>query len=192
MLDLKFIRSNLEEIREMLENRGYDLDISLFDSINKQRREVLSTLENLRHQRNKVSEEIASMKKRGEDASHIIEDMKKVSMEIKEQESNLSRIEDQLNPLLMVIPNMPHESVAIGEDEKDNPVIRTWGEIRKMDFDPLPHWEIGERLGILDFARASKIAGARFVLYRGHGAMLERALINFMLDIHTKEHGMIL
>ncbi|MEE9610525.1 MAG: serine--tRNA ligase, partial [Desulfatiglandales bacterium] len=189
MLDLKFIRSNLDKVKEMLQNRGYDLDISVFDSMNKERREVLSTLENLRHQRNRVSEEIASMKKRGEDASHIIGQMKEVSSEIKEKEAELSRIEDQLNPLLMVIPNMPHESVAIGVDEKDNPVIRTWGEIRKMDFDPLPHWEIGENLGILDFARASKIAGARFALYRGHGAMLERALINFMLDIHTKEHG---
>jgi seryl-tRNA synthetase len=175
----------------MLKNRGYDLDIFVFESINKERREVLSSLENLRHQRNRVSEEIASMKRRGEDASHIIAQMKEVSSEIKEKEAGLTRIEDQLNPLLMVIPNMPHESVAIGVDEKDNPVIRTWGEIRKMDFDPLPHWEIGENLGILDFARASKIAGARFALYRGHGALLERALINFMLDIHTKEHGYI-
>jgi seryl-tRNA synthetase len=191
MLDLKFIRTNLDEVKEMLKNRGYDLDIFVFESINKERREVLSSLENLRHQRNRVSEEIASMKRRGEDASHIIAQMKEVSSEIKEKEAGLTRIEDQLNPLLMVIPNMPHESVAIGVDEKDNPVIRTWGEIRKMDFDPLPHWEIGENLGILDFARASKIAGARFALYRGHGALLERALINFMLDIHTKEHGYI-
>jgi seryl-tRNA synthetase len=191
MLDLKFIRTNVDEVKEMLKNRGYDLDIFVFESINKERREVLSSLENLRHQRNRVSEEIASMKRRGEDASHIIAQMKEVSSEIKEKEAGLTRIEDQLNPLLMVIPNMPHESVAIGVDEKDNPVIRTWGEIRKMDFDPLPHWEIGENLGILDFARASKIAGARFALYRGHGALLERALINFMLDIHTKEHGYI-
>ncbi|UCF58087.1 MAG: serine--tRNA ligase, partial [Deltaproteobacteria bacterium] len=189
MLDLKFIRSNLDKIKEMLKNRGYDLDISLFESIDKERREILSTLESLRHQRNRVSEEIAAIKKRGEDASQIIGEMKKVSSEIKEKEAGLSRVEDQLSPFLMVIPNMPHESVAIGADEKDNPVIRKWGEIREMDFEPLPHWEIGERLGILDFARASKIAGARFALYRGPSAMLERALINFMLDVHTKEHG---
>jgi len=189
MLDLKFIRSNLDKIKEMLKNRGYDLDISVFESVDKQRREILTTLESLRHQRNRVSEEIAAIKKRGEDASQIIGEMKKVSSEIKEKEAGLSRVEDQLSPFLMVIPNMPHESVAIGADEKDNPVIRKWGEIREMDFEPLPHWEIGERLGILDFARASKIAGARFALYRGPSAMLERALINFMLDVHTKEHG---
>jgi seryl-tRNA synthetase len=189
MLDLKFIRSNLDDVKEMLKNRGDDLDISVFESIDRERRVRLTTLEELRHRRNLVSEEIAAMKKRGEDASPVIAEMKKVSSEIKERESDLSRILDELNQLLMVMPNMPHETVAIGEDEKDNPVIRTWGEIREMDFEPLPHWEIGERLGILDFARASKLAGARFVLYRGTGALLERALINFMLDVHTKEHG---
>ncbi|MFH1349547.1 MAG: serine--tRNA ligase [Pseudomonadota bacterium] len=189
MLDLKFIRSNLDLVKEMLQNRRYDLDLSVFESLDKERREVLSTLEMLRHQRNKVSEEIAAMKKRGEDASPIIAEMKKVSSDIKEKESELSPIHEKLNQLVMVIPNIPHESVAIGLDEKDNPVIRTWGEIRKMDFDPLPHWDIGEKLGILDFARGSKIAGARFVLYQGPGAALERALINFMLDIHTRGHG---
>ncbi|MBL7174302.1 MAG: serine--tRNA ligase [Desulfobacteraceae bacterium] len=189
MLDLKFIRSNLDDVKEMLKNRGDDLDISVFESIDKERRVRLTTLEELRHRRNLVSEEIAAMKKRGEDASPVIAEMKMVSSEIKERESDLSRILDELNQLLMVMPNMPHETVAIGEDEKDNPVIRTWGEIREMDFEPLPHWEIGERLGILDFARASKLAGARFALYRGAGALLERALINFMLDVHTKEHG---
>lgn len=189
MLDLKFIRGNLDKVKEMLKNRGHDLDISLFESIDKERRELLGRLESLRHQRNRVSEEIAAMKKRGEDASHAIGEMKKVASEIKEKEAGLSQIENQLDPFLMIIPNMPHESVAIGMDEKDNPVIRKWGEIREMDFEPLPHWEVGERMGILDFARASKIAGARFALYRGAGAALERALINFMLDIHTKEHG---
>ena len=189
MLDLKFVRSNLENIKEMLKNREYDLDVTLFESIDNKRRALLATLENLRHNRNRVSEDIAAMKKRGEDAGHIIAEMKEVSSRIKEQEKELTGIEDELNPLLMVIPNIPHESVAIGTDEKDNPVIRTWGEIREMGFDPLPHWEIGGKLGILDFARASKIAGARFALYLGAGAMMERALINFMLDIHTKEHG---
>jgi seryl-tRNA synthetase len=115
--------------------------------------------------------------------------MKKVSSEIKAQEILLTKIEDELNPLLMLIPNMPHGSVPIGKDEKDNPEIRKWGEIREMDFEPLAHWELGEKLGILDFARASKLAGARFSLYRGQGARLERALINFMLDIHTTQHG---
>ncbi len=189
MLDLKFIRSNLDKVKEMLKDRGYDLDLSVFDSVDTERRKMLATLENLRHQRNRVSEEIAAMKKKGEDASQIIDEMKKVSAEIKERETELSQVEDQLNPFLMIVPNMPHESVAIGVDENDNPEIRKWGEIRAMDFEPLPHWEVGERLGILDFTRASKIAGARFALYRGAGALLERALINFMLDVHTKEHG---
>ena len=189
MLDLKYIRSNLDSVKRMLKNRGDDLSLSLFESLDQERRERLTVLEELRHQRNRVSEEISVMKKRGEDASQIIAEMKKVSTEIKEKESELSGIMDQLNSLIMIIPNMPHESVAIGEDERDNPVIRKWGEIRKMDFEPLPHWEIGERLHILDFACASKLAGSRFALYRGAGALLERALINFMLDIHTKEHG---
>ncbi|MGD9076052.1 MAG: serine--tRNA ligase [Desulfobacteraceae bacterium] len=189
MLDLKFIRSNLDKVKEMLKNRGYDLDISVFESVDRERREILTTLESLRHQRNRVSEDIAAMKKKGEDASQIIGEMKQVSAQIKERDAELSHVEDKLNPFLMVVPNMPHESVAIGVDESDNPEIRKWGEIREMDFEPLPHWEIGERLGILDFARASKIAGARFALYRGAGALLERALINFMLDVHTREHG---
>lgn len=189
MLDLKFIRSNLELIKNMLKNRGYDTDLSIFETADQKRRELLPALEALRHRRNKVSEEIAAMKKRGEDAGGVIAEMKTVSSEIKERESELSTVEEQLAPMIMIIPNVPDSTVPVGSDENDNPVIQTWGKIRQMDFEPLPHWEIGERLGILDFARAAKIAGARFALYRGEGARLERALINFMLDIHTKEHG---
>ena len=189
MLDLKYIRSNLDNIRKMLKNRGYDLDLSAFESLDKERRERLVTLEALRHKRNRVSEDIASMKKSGRDASEVIAEMKDVSSEIKEQEAGLSGLQEELDRLLMIIPNMPQESVPVGIDEKDNSLIRTWGEIREMDFEPLPHWDIGERLGILDFGRASKLAGARFTIYMGEGARLERSLINFMLDIHIKEHG---
>ncbi|MDB4444096.1 serine--tRNA ligase [bacterium] len=189
MLELKYIRSNFDKIKEMIKNRGYDLDVSVFESIDRKRRDILPVLEGLRHDRNRVSQEIAQMKTNGEDASHVIAEMKKVSSEIKSKESELSRIEEDLNPFLMIIPNVPDESVPVGVDEKDNPVIRTWGDIRKMDFEPLPHWEIGEKSGILDFSRAAKLAGARFALYRGAGARLERALINFMLDVHTNEHG---
>jgi seryl-tRNA synthetase len=189
MLDLKFIRSNLNRVKEMIEDRGYDLDISVFESIDNRRRELLPHLENLRHRRNSVSQQIADMKKQGQDASDLLREMKSVSAEIKEKEAGLASIEEELTPFLMLIPNMPDESVVIGTDEKDNPVIRTWGKKRERNFDPLAHWEIGERLGILDFACAAKIAGSRFTLYRGAGAMLERALINFMLDVHTKEHG---
>jgi len=189
MLELKYVRSNLESIKEMIKNRGYDLDLSRFEALDQERRERLTALEELRHRRNSVSEEIAVMKKKGEDASSVIAEMKQVSSDIKEKEKELPQFVEELNRLLMVTPNMPHDSVAIGKDEKDNPEIRTWGEIRKMDFEPLPHWEIGEKLGILDFERAAKLAGARFALYMGLGAKLERVLINFMLDIHTQEHG---
>ena len=191
MLDLKFTRTNLNTIKEMIKNRGYDLDLSQFDRLDEERRNRLTVLEEMRHRRNQVNEEIAAMKKRGDDASGVIKEMKQVSSNIKDKEKDLSGFVDDLNNLLMVIPNIPHESVAIGKDERDNPVIRDWGKIREMDFETLSHWEIGERLGILDFARAAKLAGARFALYRGLGAKLERALINFMLDIHTKENGYI-
>jgi seryl-tRNA synthetase len=173
----------------MAKNRRYDLDISRFEALDQERRQKLAVLEELRHRRNRVSDEIAAMKQRGEDASSVIFEMKEVSSQIKEKEKELPQLSEELDQLSMIIPNMPHESVAVGKDEKDNPMVRTWGEIRETDFGPLPHWEIGEKLGILDFASAAKIAGARFALYRGLGAKLERALINFMLDIHTAEHG---
>jgi len=189
MLDLKFVRSNLETIREVIKNRAYELDLSRFEVLDAERRNRLVSLEELRHQRNRVSDDIAAMKKKGEDTSSIIAEMKEVSSRIKEEEKDLSEFVEEINQLLMVIPNIPHESVVVGKDEKDNPVIRTWGETGKMDFKPLPHWEIGEKLGILDFNTAAKLSGARFALYRGLGARLERALINFMLDIHTREHG---
>ncbi len=189
MLDLKFIRSNLDTVKKMLRDRGYSLDLSVFEAADRRRREILPKLENLRHQKNRVSEEIAQLKKNREDASGFIAEMKKVSQDIGEMEISLSEAEEQLKPFLAIIPNIPHESVPIGLGDKDNPMARIWGKKPGMDFEPLPHWDIGERLGILDFASASKMAGARFALYRGPGALLERALINFMLDIHTKEHG---
>jgi seryl-tRNA synthetase len=189
MLDLKFIRSNLPKVKQMVVDRGYDLDIDRFSMLDRERREGLTALEELRHRRNRVSEEIAAMKRAGEDASAFIEEMKGVSSRIKEMEKDLAAGLEDLEHMLLEIPNMPHESVPVGRGEEDNPVVRTYGEIRKMDFDPKPHWELGENLGILDFACAAKLAGARFALYRGMGARLERALINFMLDIHTREHG---
>ena len=189
MLDLKFIRSNLDTVKKMLRDRGHSLDLSIFEAADRRRRDILPQLENLRHRKNKVSEEIAQLKKERQDASPLIAEMKKVSQEIREMEVSHSQVDEELRPFLAIIPNIPHESVPIGSGDKDNPVVRTWGEKPEMGFEPLPHWDIGENLRILDFARASKIAGARFALYRGAGALLERALINFMLDIHTKEHG---
>ena len=189
MLDLRFIRANLDAVKQMLKKRHNDLDISLFETIDRKRREILPALEALRHRRNKVSEEIAQMKKQRQDASGLIAEMKKASAEIKEMEAALSQVDEDLKPFLMVIPNIPHESVPLGAASEDNPVVRIWGNPPETDFEPLPHWDIGEGLGILDFAAASKLAGSRFALYRGAGALLERALISFMLDIHSREHG---
>ncbi len=189
MLDIKYLRTHPDAVRQMLANRFNDLDISRFEMLDQERRQRLTELEDLRHQRNSASDQIAVMKKKGEDAGSAISEMKKVAALIKEKEKELPGFVDELDRLLMVIPNMPHKTVPVGRDENDNPEIRTWGEIRNMDFEPLAHWDIGENLGILDFSRAAKIAGARFALYKGLGAKLERALINFMLDIHTQEHG---
>lgn len=191
MLDLKFVRSNLDLIKGMLEKRGYDLDLSEFQSLDERRRSILGVIEELRHRRNTVSDQIAAMKKRGEDTSSLIAEMKTVSKDIREIEAELPDVMDQLNKLLMLIPNVPHESVVVGESADDNPVIREWGTIRDFDFTPLPHWEVGENLNILDFSRAAKIAGSRFSLQSGQGATLERALINFMLDVHITHHGYI-
>jgi len=189
MLDLKFVRSNLEAIQDMLKNRGNDLDLSKFEALDRERRERLSEVEELRHKRNEVSEKIASLKKQKQDASGLILEMQQVAADIKKKEKDINGFIEDLDRLLMVIPNMPHESVPVGHDEADNPVLRTWGEKRTFSFEPQSHWDIGERLGVLDFPRAAKIAGARFALSKAWGAKLERALINFMLDIHTKEHG---
>jgi seryl-tRNA synthetase len=191
MLDLKYIRNNINAIKTMLKNRNNDLDISVFEAIDAKRRDNLAELESLRFKRNKVSEDVAVMKKRGEDATSLISDMKEVSARIKDLETELGEIEEKLNQLVMIIPNVPHDSVPVGSGEKDNPVVRTWGHIPEFDFEPLAHWDIGEKLNILDFNRAAKLAGARFALYRGAGSRLERALINFMLDLHTTEHGYI-
>lgn len=189
MLDLKHVRSNFEDIKEMIRNRHYDVDVSRFETLDRERRQRLTELEELRYRRNSVSDQIADMKKKGEDAGPVINEMKTLSATIKDKEKDLPQFVEALDQLLMTLPNIPHASVPVGRDEKDNPVVRTWGTARKMDFEPLCHWDIGEKLGILDFSRAAKLAGARFVLYRGLGAKLERALINFMLDIHTQEHG---
>ncbi len=189
MLDLKFLRSHLAEVKEALENRGADVDLTAFERMDEERRGLLRELEELRHRRNTVSQDIALKKRNSEDATDMIADMKRVSSDIKKKEERLAGIQDGFEPVLYEIPNLPHESVPVGRDESANTVVRTWGRIPENDFEVLPHWEIGEKLGILDFPRAAKIAGSRFALYRGAGARLERALINFMLEVHTREHG---
>ncbi len=189
MLDLKFVRENLNEVREKISRRGQAINWDLFINLDKERREIIQEVESLRAKRNQFSDLIARKKKNKEDPVAEIFEMRKVSARIKELEANLEVKEEALRQLLMEIPNIPHESVVVGRGEEDNLEIRRWGKIPEFPFVPRPHWEIGEELGILDFDRAAKIAGARFTLYKREGALLERALINFMLDLHTKEHG---
>nr|HID58342.1 serine--tRNA ligase [Desulfobacterales bacterium] len=189
MLDIRFVRQNIELIQEALRKRGEKFDLGTFLEYDAKRRELLLEVEELKHKRNIVSDSIARMKMEGEDASHLISEMRKVSQRIKDLDEALSENEKKLHSFLLTIPNIPHSSVPVGESSDDNPVVRQVGEIPRFDFEPLPHWTIGTRLGILDFERAARMTGARFTLYIGMGALLERALINFMLDIHTKEHG---
>jgi seryl-tRNA synthetase len=189
MLEIKFVRQNLSDVQKALSTRGDTANLQNFEKCEAKRRELLLEIEDLRHRRNVVSEEIAGMKKKGEDAEELVIEMREVSGKIKELEKSLSEEEDTLNKILMGIPNIPHGSVPVGKSEADNPVLKQVGEQPKFDFEPKAHWDIGEALGILDFERASKITGARFPLYLGAGAQLERALINFMLTVHTAEHG---
>jgi len=189
MLDLKFVREHLSEVKERIGKRGLPIDWDLFVNLDKERREILQEVEQLRARRNQVSDLIARKKKNKEDPTVEIAEMREVSARIKELETTLEAKEEALRQLLMEMPNLPHESVIVGKGEEDNLEIRRWGKIPEFSFAPRPHWEIGEELGILDFDRGAKIAGARFTLYKREGALLERALINFMLDLHTKEHG---
>lgn len=189
MLDIKFIRQNFDLVRDKIRARGMEIDLETFRRLDARRRDILQEVESLRNERNTVSRLIGEKKKRGEAAEDLIARMTGVGDRIKALDEELAACEEALTAVVMNIPNVPHESVAFGRGPEDNPVIREWGEKRKFDFPPQPHWEIGERLGILDPARAAKITGARFTLYRGLGAMLERALINFMCDLHVFEHG---
>ncbi|MCD6137924.1 MAG: serine--tRNA ligase [Deltaproteobacteria bacterium] len=189
MLELRFVRQNIESVRESLRKRGEDYDLAAFLDCDSKRRAILLEVEELKHQRNTVSELIGQMKKANEDASELIEQMRAVSDKIRSLDVELSRYEESLRSILMELPNLPHPSVPPGDGSEDNVVLKKVGKPPAFHFKPLHHWEIGEKLGILDFERAAKIAGARFALYVGQGARLERALINFMLDVHTKEHG---
>lgn len=189
MLEIKFVRQNLVEIERMLSRRGETADLETFKNCDSNRRAILREIEDLRHRRNVATEKIAVMKKQGENADDLMADMRKVGSKIKELDKSLAENEQTINHILFGLPNVPHASVPEGKDSSENPVIKEVGTLPNFDFEPLPHWTIGENLGILDFETASKITGARFPLYLGKGARLERALINFMLDIHTKEHA---
>jgi seryl-tRNA synthetase len=189
MLEIKFVSQNLSAVKKALESRGYQIDLDAFKACDDERRQILQQIESLRHERNVVSDRIAAIKKSGEDAESLVLEMRTVSSRIKDLDQQLAINQETISEVLMGIPNIPHPSVPIGADESHNPVIRTEGDPPDFGFDPKAHWDIGSLLNILDFERASKITGARFPLYLGAGARLERALINFMLDIHTGEHG---
>ncbi|MBW1718055.1 MAG: serine--tRNA ligase [Deltaproteobacteria bacterium] len=189
MLEIKFIRENSDLVGKALKARGNDLNLESLFEVDSQRRKLLQEVEDLRSLRNRVSDEIGRQKKAKEDAGELIAQMKGVAARIKKLDNLLKEKEASLDEYLFSMPNLPHASVPVGRDETENPVIRTWGDILGFEFKPAPHWEIGERLDILDLERAAKIAGARFAVYRGLGAKLERALINFMLDLHQDLHG---
>ncbi len=189
MLDIKFLRENLDFVRRKMLERGQEIDLDRFAALEAKRRNILQEVESLRSERNQASKEIGRKKAGKEDASAIIARMAEVSARIKELDELLKETEEDLRNFVMTIPNIPHESVVYGTSSEDNPVIRAWGEKPAFDFIPKPHWEIGEDLNILDFGRGAKITGARFTLYRGLGAQLERAVVNFMLDLHTGNHG---
>ncbi len=192
MLELRFTRENLELVKEKIKLRGIENSrIDDFGVVDLQRRELLSELESLRNNRKTVSSEIAELKKQNKDAESLILEMRQAGERIKDLEKQVSAIEENLQDIVMGVPNLCDDSVPVGKDETDNVEVKKWGEIPEFAFDPKPHWEIGEKLGILDFERAAKISGARFALLKGLGSKLERALTNFMLDLHTQKHGYV-
>jgi seryl-tRNA synthetase len=188
MLDARFVRENPERVIESLQQRGYDPGvINDFLGIEDERRSLLLDVERLRQQRNELSEKISKMKKDGRDVGGETQEAKNVSESIKTKEERLKELDEKTKTFLLNIPNIPHESVHVGKDETENEEIRKWGEPRQFDFEPMNHWDIGGILEIIDFERASKIAGARFAIMKGMGARLERALMNFMLDLNTSK-----
>jgi seryl-tRNA synthetase len=189
MHDLNYFRDHLEVFAEMAKKRGTPLHLDAFRVLDAQRRELITATEALKAQRNKASDEIARLKKAKENADALIGEMKAVSEKIKAADERIAQLDATQRELLLTIPNLLHASVPVGHSAAENVEVRRWGTAPKFDFVPKPHWEIGENAGILDLQRAVKIAGARFALYRGPGARLERALANFFLDVHTREHG---
>ncbi|PKR77449.1 serine--tRNA ligase [Halalkalibacillus sediminis] len=190
MLDQRFLRNNFEEVKAKLQKRGEDLtDLDKFQDWDEKRRQLIQESEELKARRNTVSKEISQMKKEKQDADHLIKEMRQVGDRIKEIDGELNEVEDKLNELLLSIPNVPHETVPVGDTEDDNVEVRQWGDIREFDFEAKAHWDVATDLGIIDFERASKVTGSRFAFYKGLGARFERALINFMMDFQADHHG---
>ncbi|MCX5892994.1 MAG: serine--tRNA ligase [Deltaproteobacteria bacterium] len=191
MLDLKFVRDHLPEVEQAMQNRGAKISLDDFRLHDDERRRLLTMTEELRHQRNTLSQEIGQLMKaqKADEAQTLRTRVTVINEDIKDLEARAEQHDAWVQDFLLTLPNLPHTSVPIGASSEDNPVVKTWGQAPGFDFEPRPHWELGEALGILDFERAAKITGARFALLKGAGARLERALINFMLDLHTKQHG---
>lgn len=189
MLDLKFVRSNPEKVEQALKNRGGKINLEGFLKMESERRELLGQVEQMKAERNNASQEIGKAKKAGLSADDKVLEMRQLGDKIKEMDDRLRDLEAGIQKELMNIPNIPHETVPIGLSEDDNQEIRKWGEPPHFSFEPKAHWEVGEKLGILDFERGAKVTGARFTFYKGMGARLERALVNFFLDLHTEKHN---
>ncbi|MDX1388417.1 MAG: serine--tRNA ligase [Acidobacteriota bacterium] len=189
MLDLSYVRENPEAVEIALSTRGQSVSLQPLKDLDATRRSILQEVEALKKLRNESSKKIGRIMKEGGDAATLKEEMRDVGAKIAALEERLKTTEEDLRTFMLQLPNVPDESVAVGTSEADNPVIRTWGEKPAFDFEPRAHWDLGPALGILDFERAAKLAGARFALYMGDGARLERALIQFMLELHTTEHG---
>ena len=189
MLDVKVLRENLDEVKARMATRGGRIDWNEFVALDRERRDALANIERLKEKKNRLSGEIGKVKKSGADPTTLMPEVEEVSEAIRSSEGPLAEIEAKFERFMLTLPNLPNPSVQIGKNENDNREVRCWGEPPKFDFEPKNHWDIGEELAILDFTRAAKIAGARFAVYRDAGARLERALINFMLDLHTSENG---
>lgn len=189
LLDLKFIRSHQKTVQEALDKRNNDFDLEQLLDVDQERRSLIAESENLKNRRNTLSQEVGKLKAAKQDATQIMDEVRGISSQIKEMDQQLADLEDKLNQNMLMIPNIPHETVPVGSDEEDNVVLRIEGEPPKFSFTPLPHWDIGEGLDLLDFERGVKLATARFTVLKGWGAKLERALVNFMLDLHSTEHG---
>lgn len=190
MLDIRLLRTEMDKVREALKNRqATPDDLNDFNGLDQQRRELLKESEKLKNQRNVVSKEVAQKKKAREDAEDLILQMRQVGDKIKQLDEEIRSVETQLREKLLRIPNVPHETVPVGENEEHNQELRKWGEVPNFDFEPQAHWDLAVELDLLDFERAAKVSGSRFVFYKGAGARLERALIQFMLDVHVDEFG---
>ncbi len=185
MLDRELLRNNLELVQRKVRERGYDLDLSKFTELDTRRRELIKEVEKLRHERKEKSQLIGKLVREGKDITHLREETKKIGERIKKLEEELRQVEAELEAFMLTIPNLPHESVPVGEDSSDNLEVRRVGKPREFDFEPLPHWELGKRLRMFDFERAAKITGSRFAMSYRELAQMERALIDFMIDIHT-------